>query len=207
MCEITTTVGCPHCHSAKVVKNGEKNTGAQNFLCRGCGKQFQYVYKDKGANPDVKRLILSMLLRNCGIRDVGAVLGVRRNSVLNVLLRAAGKCALVPKLSRYRSVQVDEFWSYVHQKKKKKRWLIYAYAPETDEILAYAIGDRGAKTVKRLYKMLKGLTIDEFCTDDWAAFGKVFSGENHQVGKHPTRHIEGTIKIMVQQRNYAYHTF
>jgi hypothetical protein len=82
-------VGCLHCHSAKVVKNGEKSTGAQNFLCRGCGKQFQYVYKYKGANPDIKRLILSMLLRVCGVRDIGAALGVSRNSVLTAQLLPA----------------------------------------------------------------------------------------------------------------------
>jgi NADPH:quinone reductase-like Zn-dependent oxidoreductase len=46
MCEITTTVGCPLCHSAKVVKNGEKSTGAQNFPVQGgCGKQLAEIAK------------------------------------------------------------------------------------------------------------------------------------------------------------------
>jgi insertion element IS1 protein InsB len=68
---------------------------------------------------------------------------------------------------------------------------MYAYAPETDEVLAYVIGTRGIKTVKKLYQLLKNLTIDEYCTDNWAAFARVFSEENHQIGKHLTCHIEG----------------
>jgi IS1 family transposase len=41
----------------------------------------------------------------------------------------------------YKSIQIDEHWSYV--KDKKKRWLIYAYALETKEIIAYFISNRG----------------------------------------------------------------
>ena len=83
--------------------------------------------------------------------------------------------------------------------------------------------------------MLKKLKIDEICTDAWKAFANVFAQENHQVGKHLTREIEGVnnslrarnrrfvrkttcfskkkdnhdaaIAIMMQQRNYSYHTF
>jgi len=65
---------------------------------------------------------------------------------------------------------------------------MYAYAPETDEVLAYVIGSRGIKTVKKLYQLLKNLVIDEYCTDNWTAFVRVFSQENHQIGKpsHPS---------------------
>jgi insertion element IS1 protein InsB len=86
-----------------------------------------------------------------------------------------------------------------------------------------------------LYQLLKPLQIDTYRTDNWKAFKRVFRHENHQIGKHLTRQIEGindsgrarnrrfvrqttcfskkdkyhaaAIKIMFQQRNYAYHTF
>jgi IS1 family transposase len=41
-----------------------------------------------------------------------------------------------------------------------QRWLIYAYAPENKEVMGYVMGDRSAKTVKKLYKMLKKWRID-----------------------------------------------
>jgi hypothetical protein len=77
-----------------------------------------------------------MLLRKCGIRAIQTILKVSRGCILNILLLEAQKCVLVPQLKHYKSVQIDEFWSYVGHKKKGKRWLIYAYAPETDEVLA-----------------------------------------------------------------------
>ncbi|GAB4345198.1 MAG: IS1 family transposase [Flammeovirgaceae bacterium] len=128
---------------------------------------------------------------------------------------------------------MDEHWSDVQH--KKKRWLIYAYVPETDEVLGYVIGNRSAKTVRKLYEMLKNLRIDEYGTDNWSAFEEVFAEGNHQVGKRFTCAIEGVnnalrarnrcllrkttcfskkdkyneaiIKIMFCQPNYDYHTF
>ena len=62
----------------KVVKNGVKRTGRQNFLCRGCSKQFQSEYRYRGADPAVGSLILRMLERNSGVRDIESVLQVSR---------------------------------------------------------------------------------------------------------------------------------
>ena len=235
MCEISTKVICPHCQGANVVKNGHKKDGTQYFLCKTCRKQFQFSYKNNGANPRVKHFLVSLLLRNSGIRDIETVLKVSRRCVLHVMFTEEKKCEIVQKLGNYKSVKLDEHWSYVHQRKKKKRWLIYAYAPEIDEVLGFVIGNRGIRTVKKLYKLLEDIQIDEYCTDDWAAFANVLAQENHQIGKHLTRNIEGVntslrarnrrfvrkttcfskkeenheaaIKIMFQQRNYAYHTF
>ena len=54
MCEITIQVNCPYCHGVKVVKNGLKKTGRQNFMCRVCGKQFQREYQYVGCKPESK---------------------------------------------------------------------------------------------------------------------------------------------------------
>lgn len=43
--------------------------------------------------------------------------------------------------------------------KKDKQWLVYAYAPEIDEVLAWQWGDRSLETVESLYKQLDGLQI------------------------------------------------
>jgi hypothetical protein len=51
MCEITVKVSCSDCKSDKVKKNGLKPNGKQDFLCKPCGKQFQYFYAYRGADP------------------------------------------------------------------------------------------------------------------------------------------------------------
>ena len=187
MCEITIQLNCPYCHGSKVVKNGKKPYGAQNFLCRGCGKQFQYEYQKQGCRPEIKPLALKMLVRNSGIRDIAYILGIHRQTVLKWLNQAADERQVLPRQKNYESVQIDEFWTYVKIKKKKKRWLMYAYAPETDEIIAWNWGSRSAKTVKALYSQLKDLEITTFYTDDWKAFAKVLPTQKHRIGKDGTK--------------------
>jgi len=200
MCEITIQVKCPHCHSCKVVKNGVKRTGRQNFLCRECSRQFQDEYRYRGADPAVGSLILRMLERNSGIRDIEAVLGVSRRCVLGTLCRRGAEADVKPSRRHYPSVQIDELWSFVGRRKKGKYWLIYAYSPDYDEILGYECGARSAKTVERLLGKLKEVEIDEYCTDSWKAFAKVLPAEKHRVGKEHTKNIEG-VNTCLRARN------
>ncbi len=200
MCEITIQVNCPYCHGVKVVKNGLKKTGKQNFLCRSCGKQFQREYQYAGCKPENKVLALKMLVRNSGIRDIEAVLGVGRQTLLKWLNQKADQCQFSPKQQHYRQVQIDELWTFVGQRKKQKRWLFYAYAQETDEILAWSWGTRSRKTVGKLYQQLQPLHIDCFCSDDWPAFQKVFPKDKHLIGKAFTKHIEG-VNLCLRTRN------
>jgi len=199
MCEILIKINCPHCQSSKVVKNGKKKNGSQNLLCRSCSKQFQPVYQNKGADPAIKQLIIRLLERNSGIRDIEELLGVSRKCILDNLCRQGNAIQIQPANKHYTSVQIDEVWSYV-KKKKGKYWLLYAYSSEADEILAYSCGTRSAKTVKELLKKLKNVDIDEYCTDHWKAFTKVLPPEKHKIGKEYTKNIEG-VNTCIRARN------
>lgn len=200
MCEITIQINCPYCHSVKVVKNGVKCTSKQNFLCRNCRKQFQNTYQKAGCRPAVKQLVLKLLVRNSGIRDIEEVTGVHRQTVLRWLGKAAAGCHVTPRRRAYSSVQIDEVWTFVRERKRRKRWLFYAYAPETDEVLAWSWGNRSQHTVVSLYRQLQEVEIDSFCTDDWPAFTKVLPPERHLVGKAYTRNIEG-VNLCLRTRN------
>lgn len=200
MCEITIRIKCPYCHGVKVVKNGKKKSGEQNFLCRSCGKQFQHTYQKAGCPPEMKELVLKLLVRNSGIRDIEAVLGIHRQTVLKWLNQAADEREVKPRQTHYKELQIDELWTFVKERKSKKRWLLYAYAPETDEIVAWSWGNRSAKTVKNLYTKLKELAVGSFCTDDWKAFGKVLPAQKHKIGKAYTKHIEG-VNLCLRTRN------
>ena len=182
-------VVCPDCCSAKVVRNGVKKTGKQNLLCKECKRQFQAGYKNKGADAEVKEKLVKMLLRGSGIRDCTAVLGVSFCCVLATILKGKD-VELKPKQQRYRSVQIDEQWSYVG-KKQKKVWMIYALCTDTGEILAAAWGKRNKTGVSRLIMKLRNVEIEHYCTDNWAAFAEVLPREKHKIGKQFTKKIEG----------------
>ena len=181
---------CPYCLCAKVVGNGKKSSGAHNYLCKGCGKQFQKHYLYWACDKKVKDQILPMLLRGSGVRDCAVVLGISPNAVLRHLTRQAQAVVIKPKQSRYHKVQIDELWSYVGNKDKKV-WLLYAYCAESKEILGFSMGKRSTKTVKNLMVKLKGLEVDFYCTDDWEAFRSVLPYYQHLIGKRFTRAIEG----------------
>lgn len=173
-----------------MVKNGHKRTGAQNFLCRNCGKQFLDHYLYWGANPTVKTMIIRHLLRGSSVRDTAHLLGISPQTVLRTLTSVGSRVAFTPAHSHYHKVQMDEQCSYVGNK-KAKCWMFYAICAQSGEILAAVWGKRSRKTLKMLLEQLQDLEIDFYCTDLWRPFTKVFLPEKHLRGKVHTKKIEG----------------
>ena len=192
MCLINIKIICPHCHSSKVVKNGVKSTGRQNFLCKSCSKQFQWEYLYRGADPSVKSQALSGLLHGNGVRDCLKVFGLSPTTTLNTILSEGKKVQIKARKHYYERIEIDEMYSFVNSKGKKV-WIFYAYAPETKEILAVTMGKRSRKQLKNLMVQLKCLHIKVgfYCTDAFEGFKKLFPEGNHLIGKQFTKNIEG----------------
>jgi transposase-like protein len=87
-----------------------------------------------------------MPVRGNGVRDIGAVLRVSVKKVLKTL--CSSRYEIKPKRKRYDRLEIDEFWTYVREKKHKV-WLVYAYHRETGEIVAYVRGKRDLKTARK----------------------------------------------------------
>ena len=162
---------CPYCLSVKVVRNGIKRTGRQNFKCKVCLKQFQNEYLYLGADRSVKNKVVQMQLRGSGIRDTALVQGVRPATVLRCVVSESLNAVAKPKKRYYPQVQIDELWMYV-AKKQKKVWLLYAYCYQTDEVLAFTMGERSSKTARNLLLKLKEIETDGYLRDKWEAFSK-----------------------------------
>jgi len=182
---------CPHCSSTKVVKNGIRPNKNQNYLCHSCNRQFQENYIYRACIPEVQRSIIDHVTHNCGVRDTAVLCKVSAKSVLKQVLKKTKSLGLQePDDMVYESIQVDECWSYVGAK-KKKRFLVHAYDPKSRKTLAVVFGKRDIHTAKRLLKALEKFNILEICTDAWEAFINVFKDYNHKVGKQFTKAIEG----------------
>jgi len=192
MSYVIVKVKCAHCSSPKVVKNGLKSTGKQNFLCKDCNKQFQQDYTYNGANPAVKQQVISSLIHGSGIRDCASVFKISRQTVLNLIEKTGKQLKIVPSKKYYEQIQIDELYSFVNSKGKKV-WIFYAYAPETKEILAFTMGRRTTQQVRYLMLKIKHLKIEIGCfrTDGFEGFKSVLSKYQHLIGKEYTKHIEG----------------
>ena len=81
-------------------------------------------------------------------------------------------------------------WSWVGKRKAGKRWIWYAQCAKSGKILAFQIGKRNDKTCKKLMKKLEHLTINKYCTDDWASYKKHIPSEKHIISKAKTQKIE-----------------
>lgn len=168
-------------------------------MCKVCNKQFQSDYTNKACSAANKELVIKMLCRGSGIRDCEAVSGVSHSTVLKWLKATAAIVILRPKKHYYQQVQIDEQWSYVGRKDKKV-WMLYAYAVQEDEIIAFTMGKRSAATVRNLWMKLKALEIEVLMTDDWEAFKAVLPAARHLIGKQYTKAIEG-VNTFFRTRN------
>jgi insertion element IS1 protein InsB len=90
---------------------------------RTCGKQFQIEYKNQGANPVIKNYVQKALCRNCGVADIEKIFNVSKPYILRTLVNYAEKLEIKPQKQHYKSLQIDEFWTYIGTKKNKK-WLL-----------------------------------------------------------------------------------
>jgi len=130
-----------------------------------------------------------MLVHGIGIRDTAVIEKISVKKVLSTLVNS--NHVLKPKQSHYDSLEVDEFWTYVGNKKNKK-WLIYAYHRSSGEIVAFVWGKRNLNTAKRLRSELTalGVSFDTVFSDSWESFKGAFVADNHITGKENTVGIE-----------------
>jgi insertion element IS1 protein InsB len=100
---------------------------------------------------------------------------------------------LAPPAAAEEILELDELCSFVHEK-RRKRWIWLALCRRTRQVVAYAIGNRGEETCRKLWEHIpesyrKGL----FYSDFWESYQKVFPEDRHQaVGKESgqTSHVE-----------------
>ena len=90
-------------------------------------------------------------------------------------------------------LELDELWSLV-LKKANKYWVWIALCRQTRQVVAYATGDRSAKTCQKLWERIPAaFRTGHCCTDCWEAYQKVLPDEQHTAcGKETgqTAHVE-----------------
>ena len=122
--QITLAIKCPTCLSDSIKKNGIKVDGKQNYQCQDCKRQFigDHALSYLGCKSGITRKILQLMVRGIGIRDIAEVERISIGKVLRTLTESTYE--IQPQQSHYESLEVDEFWNFVGNK-KNKQWLIF----------------------------------------------------------------------------------
>jgi transposase-like protein len=64
-----------------LTKKWQKNlTGIQQWRCKSCKKYFQLAYKYTARKSGIKDKIIEMTLNNSGVRDIGRVLKISKDT-------------------------------------------------------------------------------------------------------------------------------
>ena len=85
----TQEILCSHCKSSDLQKNGHSENGTQRWRCVHCRKSFQLSYRYNARKPGVKEQIVELTLNSSGVRDIGRILGINKNTVVSELKKNA----------------------------------------------------------------------------------------------------------------------
>ena len=191
---MTTNIelNCPRCFSNRIVRNGKKADGKQNYKCNACNRQFisEHERTYMGSVTWIDFIVKRMLVRGIGIRDISFILMLSMRKILDIII--SSDYEIVPMKSYYDTLEIDELWTFVGNKKNQV-WLIYAYHRESGEIVAYVWGKRDLETANALKKRLEelGVRYGRIACDQWNSFLSAFGSEAELVGKRHTVGIEG----------------
>ena len=78
-------VVCRHCQCEDLVKNGLSKNGSQRYRCNSCKKCFQIDYRYNACMPGVREQIEILTLNSSGVRDIGRILKISKDTVVAVL--------------------------------------------------------------------------------------------------------------------------
>ncbi len=78
---ITTTLLCPRCESAEVIRYGKAANGKQRFRCRSCARTFRENPSSRAYPEDRKREILAAYQERSSLRGLRRIFGISRNTV------------------------------------------------------------------------------------------------------------------------------
>jgi transposase-like protein len=96
----TEEIHCPYCSSNDMQKNGKSINGLQRWHCKSCGKYFQREYRYNARKQGTREKIIELTLNSSGVRDIGRILNINKNTVVAVLKKNAGCESLLSDGSR-----------------------------------------------------------------------------------------------------------
>lgn len=204
-------ISCPSCSSTNIKKNGKTHYGKQNHKCKICGRQFVAGSKHRKTSEE-RELIKQSLKERLSLHAICRIFGVSMTWLQNFAQnewkqtpRDLGiSSSIVHRLGKLQvfRLQVDELWSFVRSK-KRKRWIWVVYAPKYKLVIAQHIGGRGKRAALKLWKKVPDeLKTSYFETDAHEAYKTIIPPQQHKVGKHLTYFIEGfnaTIRARVSR--------
>ncbi len=179
------------CIASYMTQSGKRRI----FKCTACGEQFSEtrdtVFFDLKTPEDKVMMALKMILVRVSLTNISFVLGVKAETVLGWLERAAHKAEEINRVLLNKLpvtvVQLDEMWSFVRRKVSEeadgelespseandgRQWVWLSYAPEFRLILGTVVGPRTYETALKLIHVTARIVlgIPVFFSDGFSTY-------------------------------------
>ncbi|MDR1678356.1 MAG: IS1 family transposase [Prevotellaceae bacterium] len=178
---------CAYC-AESCIKRG-KRKDRQCYQCKCCKKYQQKAYS-KPRIPEWKYAVtLSLHNKGMGVCALAEHLSISASSVLRVMLRL-GKTVLPPTIAESdESYEIDELCTFAGNK-KNKIWIIYAINRRTRQIVAFCVGGRTKKNLRKVVRTVLRLNPRRIYTDKLSTYKNLIEQEIHKIYPRCTNHIE-----------------
>jgi transposase-like protein len=130
-------------NKGNIIKAGTYGTGdrkKQMLKCKVCGKRFSEtrntIFFNSNYTSTTIRQIISCVVEGNGVRATSRILGLDKNAVNNVILKAGKHCELILsgllKSLHLEECQLDELWTFVQKKNSIRRGFREAVRADMD---------------------------------------------------------------------------
>lgn len=168
---------CPTCKSS-AKRFGKHRNGLQRYRCLSCRKTFTEAHERPFRVADYLNeqrgiMAIQLLVEGCSIRTVERITGIRRDSIIQLLVIAGERCeVLMDRIIRNvpaTDIQADEIWGFIGCKERNKdddegdsergdcyTWV--AIERNFKIVLGFVVGKRTAENAQELMRQVREAT-------------------------------------------------
>lgn len=134
-----------------------------------------------------RRLVVKLLVNNCGFAGISRVLGIAENTVTKIVFAEAIKVkkpALLPK----GVYELDEIQAY--KKKGKDTWAVYALERHTGIVTGISTGKRNKQTLRKTVNAVLATCPRKIYTDGLHMYKNLVPAGLHKTARKMLCRIE-----------------
>ncbi len=178
---------CKYCGSVSVKCGFQRKR--QRYQCKVCRRKFQSDYRYQAYKETTNPMIQQLLCEGCGIRSVGRILKISKDTVLSRLLELSSKVKRPVFKELGCEFEVDELWSFIGNK-RKATWITYAIERKSRKVVGFLVGPRSKARIRLLINHLLKLKPRQIYTDRLNIYRSLIPGTIHKIVRYGTNRIE-----------------
>ena len=115
---------CPACNSENTIRNGSVHNGKSKSYCKDCGRQFLHNPTKKVVSNEIWQQVDRLLLERISLAGIARGVGISeqwlQHYVNNKYDTIEQKVRGIIRKKGSLTIQCDEMWSFVGDKKRKQ---------------------------------------------------------------------------------------